>query len=186
MMNRLMRFLLLPALLISTLFALWPATPAFAQAYREIRWEDLTPKHWDPMAELKDIDFAKLDDADPRAAEALEKLRRIWDEAPPEPAMAGKRVRLPGFVIPLERQGEQLREFILVPYFGACIHSPPPPANQIVQGISTRPLGKLRTMDAVWVSGTLSLQRVDTPWGKAGYRISVDKVEPYVEPKRKR
>ncbi len=84
-----------------------------------------------------------------------------------------------GFAIPLERKGDKVTEFLLLPYFGACIHSPPPPANQIVRVVSAKPLGKMQTMDAVWVSGTLTLERVDTPWGKAGYRIDVDKVAPY-------
>ena len=72
-----------------------------------------------------------------------------------------------------------------MPYFGACIHSPPPPANQIVHATSAKALKGMRSMDAVWVSGTLSLHRADTPWGKAGYRLAVDKVEPYEEAKKK-
>jgi hypothetical protein len=95
------------------------------------------------------------------------------------------RVRLPGFAIPLEIKGDKVSEFLLVPYFGACIHSPPPPANQIVHATSAKALKGMRSMDAIWASGTLSLHRVDTPWGKAGYRLAVDKIEPYVEPKKK-
>ena len=43
----------------------------------------------------------------------------------------------------------------------------------------------MMTMDAVWVSGTLSLQRADTPWGASAYRLAVDRVTPYEEPKKK-
>ncbi len=157
-----------------------------SEPYRDIKWEELVPKGWDPAKDLKGLDFATLSDSDPRAMEALEKLRRLWDEAPTEPALNGRRIRIPGFVIPLERKGEQVLEFLLVPYFGACIHTPPPPANQIVHAVSAKPLGKMQTMDTVWVTGTLGLQRAETQWGHAGYRLSVDKVTPYEAPKGKK
>ncbi|MBK8117919.1 MAG: DUF3299 domain-containing protein [Sulfuritalea sp.] len=169
------------------LFALCLALPLqAADTYKEITWEDLVPKGWDPTQDLKALlNSGKLLDSDPRAMEALEKMKALWDSAPTEPSQAGARIRLPGFAIPLEVKGDKVTEFLLVPYFGACIHSPPPPANQIVHAVSARPLTKLRTMDAVWVSGTLSLHRADTPWGKAGYRLAVDKIAPYEEAKKK-
>ncbi|HEX5804421.1 MAG TPA: DUF3299 domain-containing protein [Azospira sp.] len=156
-----------------------------ADAYPEIKWEELVPKGWNPAKDLQALDLNNLQDGDPRAMEAMEKMKALWADAPTEPALAGRKVRLPGFVIPLERKGEQVTEFLLVPYFGACIHSPPPPANQIIHAVSAKPLGKMQTMDPVWLSGTLALERVDTPWGKAGYRIAVDKVVPYKAPKGK-
>lgn len=160
--------------------ALFLTAPLHAAGpHKEIQWEALVPKGWNPAKDLQALDLASLDDADPRAVEAMEKVKALWDAAPTEPALAGKKVRLPGFAIPLERKGDKVTEFLLLPYFGACIHSPPPPANQIVRVVSAKPLGKMQTMDAVWVSGTLTLERVDTPWGKAGYRIDVDKVAPY-------
>jgi hypothetical protein len=156
-----------------------------AGEYQEIGWEGLVPKGWDPSKEIRALDLGQLKDSDPRAMEALEKLKQLWDQAPTEPDLEGRKVRLPGFVIPLERKGEQVIEFLLVPYFGACIHTPPPPANQIIHAVSAKPLGKMRTMDAYWISGTLSLKRADTPWGSAGYRLAVDKATPYEEPKKK-
>jgi hypothetical protein len=67
-----------------------------------------------------------------------------------------------------------------VPYFGACIHSPPPPANQIVHVKAQAPLKGWRTMDAVWVSGTLQAARADTSMGASGYLIADPVVERYV------
>ncbi len=158
-----------------------------AEKYEEIKWELLVPKGWDPARDFKALDLGKLDDADPRAAEALQKLKEMWDQAPTEPALAGKKIRLPGFVIPLERnKEEQVLEFLLVPYFGACIHTPPPPANQIIHAVSAKPLTKMRTMDTVWVTGTLTLTRSETSWGNAGYRLTVDKVTPYEAPPPKK
>jgi hypothetical protein len=89
-------------------------------------------------------------------------------------------VRLPGYVVPLEEVKGELKEFLLVPYFGACIHSPPPPANQIVHVVSSTPLKGWRTMDAVWVNGTLNAARGDTAMGASGYRIADPVVERYV------
>ncbi len=173
------RLLLIAALLLA------PPAWGAADAWPEIKWEALVPKGWDPTAEFKGIDFSKLDDADPRAMETLERLRKVWDNAPAEPSLAGKRVRIAGFVIPLERQGNKVTEFLLVPYFGACIHSPPPPANQIIHAKSAKPLAEMRMMQTFWAYGTLGVERGGTDWGVAGYRLAVDKVAPYEEPRRK-
>ena len=150
-----------------------------ADEFREITWEALVPRGWDPAKDFKALNLADLKDSDPRAMEALEKMKALWDTAPTEPSLAGARIRLPGFAIPLENKGGKVSEFLLVPYFGACIHSPPPPANQIIHVIAKKAVGKLHSMDTVWVSGTLSLKYANTPWGSAGYRLSLDKLENY-------
>ena len=49
-----------------------------------------------------------------------------------EPGLNGAQVRIPGYVLPLEFEGTRVREFLLVPYVGACIHVPAPPPNQMV------------------------------------------------------
>jgi hypothetical protein len=93
---------------------------------------------------------------DPRAVgegsademQASLKLREIWDSAPVRQDLQGTKVRLPGYVVPLEYSQGAIREFLLVPYFGACIHSPPPPANQIVLVRLDKP-ARLQTMDVV-------------------------------------
>jgi hypothetical protein len=124
-----------------------------------------------------------LKDNDPKAQEALEKMRSAWDQAPVETALNGQRVRIAGFVVPLERKGEQILEFLLVPYFGACIHVPPPPANQIIHVIPEKPVTGMRTMDAMWVSGTLKLDRSETGMGVSGYRLRGEALAPYTRPK---
>ena len=48
------------------------------------------------------------------------------------PELQGQNVKMPGFALPLEFSEEGVTEFLLVPYLGACIHTPPPPPNQIV------------------------------------------------------
>jgi hypothetical protein len=44
-------------------------------------------------------------------------------------ALVGSSIRMPGYVLPLEFKDRKVVEFLLVPTVGACIHTPPPPAN---------------------------------------------------------
>jgi uncharacterized protein len=161
-----------------------PAAAAPAGGFREIQWEELVPKGWDPMKELKDLSSANLTDADPRAMEMLKKMREVWDNAPSNAALDGKAVRIPGYVVPLEEGPGGLTEFLLVPYFGACIHSPPPPANQIIHVLPHSAAKGFRSMDPVWISGTLLREKTDSYMGAAGYRMQALRVEPYVEKAR--
>ena len=158
--------------------------PAAAGAARTITWEALVPANWDPFKDFKGLNFQTLDDGDPRATEMLKKMREAGDNAPTNPAIVGQLVRLPGFVVPLEDSKEGLKEFLLVPYFGACIHSPPPPANQIVHVLPKSPAKGLRSMDTVWITGTVTTLRTDSYMGASSYRIEATSVLPYEEKPR--
>ncbi len=161
--------------------AVKPQAPAKSD-YKLVNWDALVPKDWDPMKEFKDLKLGMLRDGDPRANEALERLKRAFDTAPTEPSVNDTRVRIAGFVVPLEAEGDQqMREFLLVPYFGACIHTPPPPANQIIHVTSAKPIKGFRTMDAMWASGTLRTGISDTVMGTSGYRMVLDEAAPYRE-----
>lgn len=151
-----------------------------AGRYREIKWDELISPSWNPEAIIKSMNLDMMLDSDPRAIAAMERLRQEWDNAPGNPAIEGAEVKLAGFVVPLEREGNALREFLLVPYFGACIHVPPPPANQTVYVVAKKPAKDTATMDAVWVSGKISQYRMRTRMGAIGYRLDADLVEPYV------
>ena len=140
------------------------AKPAQAKSgsYREIKWDELVPKDWDPMKELKGLDLGALSDADPRANQMLKKMREVWDNAPSNPSLDGQSVRIPGYVVPLEETADGLKEFLLVPYFGACIHTPPPPSNQIIHVRPKSAAKGLRSMDTVWITGMLSNAQTDS------------------------
>lgn len=169
--------------LIAALIAALPLRAA--EPWPEIKWEALVPKGWDPSGEFKGLDLSKMQDADPRAMEALDKLKQVWDNAPAEPSLDGRKGRIAGFALPLERKGDKVIEFLLVPYFGACIHTPPPPANQIIHAKSAKPLAGVKMMEPIWVWGSFSVQRASTDWGVAGYRLTVEKIAPYEEPKKR-
>lgn len=163
------------------------ATPAPGTgAFREISWDDLIPTDWNPEGFLSSLELDKLEDNDPRAAEALQRMREEWDRAPLVERMAGARVRIPGFVVPLETSGEQIREFLLVPYFGACVHVPPPPANQLIHVIPDKPVPGGWNMLPVWVNGVMAVGHIDSDMGTAGYQLRAVKVEEYVEEQPKR
>jgi hypothetical protein len=156
---------------------------ARAAQYREITWTELVPADWDPMKDLRDLpaNMGSLQDTDPRAKELLDKMRAVWDNAPTVPAMSGIDVKLPGYLVPLEEGKQGIREFLLVPYFGACIHTPPPPSNQILLGRAEKALTGLRSMDAIWTYGRLEIERSPSSMGVAGYTMRVAKVEKYRE-----
>jgi uncharacterized protein len=155
-----------------------PAAGAPAN-YKETPWDALVPADWNPAKEFGAVNLGNLDDSDPRAVAALEKLRQAWDNAPVVPALNGTRVRIAGFMVPLEGHQGLVSEFLLVPYFGACIHTPPPPANQIIHVLPARPYKSEQGMDAVWISGVLETTRADTGMGNAGYRMKAELVTPY-------
>jgi len=94
--------------------------------------------------------------------------------------LEGKIVRIPGFVVPLDDFQDEGAEFLLVPYYGACVHTPPPPPNQIVMVEMTgKKAIKLNLFDAVWMSGRLKINSVESPYGTVGYQLEGLKVEPY-------
>ncbi|MDR9829424.1 DUF3299 domain-containing protein [Vibrio sp. FNV 38] len=74
-----------------------------------------------------------------------------------------RNVTIPGFVVPLEMDGLLTTTFLLVPIAGACIHTPPPPANQTIivdikHGFDLQDLYKVVT-----VTGDIKAYEQDSP-----------------------
>ena len=147
-------------------------------AYPVMPWRDLVPKDWDPTKLFRDKRVDRMKEGSAGEMALMREMREIWDNAPTRADLDGAKVRVPGYVVPLENAEGAVKEFLLVPYFGACVHSPPPPANQIIHVVLAKPQA-LRTMDAIWLSGTLRTKRADSPWGKSGYAMEGKLVEPY-------
>jgi hypothetical protein len=99
----------------------------------------------------------------------------------------GKVVRIPGYLLPLEFRGKAVSEFLLVPWVGACIHTPPPPPNQIVHVKTEKAFEVSSIFMAVWVTGQMStsatkksLFLIDgTSDIDIGYSMRATEVEPY-------
>ena len=146
----------------------------------ELDWDALIPSDWRLDKLMDEYNADDLSDDDPRAKELMEKLKTFWKESPVVHDYDGKIVKLPGFVVPLEMDAKTIQEFLLVPYYGACIHTPPPPANQTVYVVTEEDKayqGKL--FDTVWVTGKITVEKLSSELGDAGYRIDAMKVEPY-------
>ena len=120
-----------------------------------------------------------------RRSEIAELRRRR--AAATNPELDGQLVRMPGYALPLDFAGRKVTEFLLVPWVGACIHTPPPPPNQILYVTVENPIEVESRFEPVWVEGVLktgalarNLFLVD---GSAdigvGYSISGAKVEEY-------
>lgn len=95
-------------------------------------------------------------------------------------ALEGKLVKVPGFTVPLEDFASSATEFLLVPYVGACIHTPPPPPNQLVYIQMDQ--GKRAKMDGwnpVWVEGVLKIEMTESVYGHVGFTITGQRVYPY-------
>lgn len=149
---------------------------------KEIDWDSLIPEDFRPDKLMEEYQVEDLADDDPRAAELMDRLKELWDQAPVRNDLDGEQVSLPGFVVPVESDAEETTGFLLVPYYGACIHVPPPPANQTVYvnaepGQGTRP----KLFDVVTVTGTMRVERVESELAAAGYTLEATKVEPYEE-----
>jgi hypothetical protein len=93
----------------------------------------------------------------------------------------GRIVRLSGFVAPLLFDAADLTEFLLVPYVGACVHVPPPPANQVVHVSRVHGFrladGQLRP---IWITGRIVAGAADTALARAGYLMEDPEIDAYL------
>ena len=170
-----------------TVFQLLLAASVFAQTpgYQKITWDDLLNEEWYQQMKKDMVTYGRmsfLKDGSEEAEKLMASMRKKLDEAPISTKYVNQKIRMPGFVVPLDAVRNGQREFLLVPYFGACIHTPPPPANQIVL-VTPHPqlnLSKtLESMDVIWVEGELKESRTKTASGVSGYSLEAIKVYPY-------
>jgi hypothetical protein len=98
-------------------------------------------------------------------------------------ALDGQNIRLPGYIVPLEVNEEgRTTDFLLVPYFGACIHVPPPPSNQIVHVKSELGVKLDELYQPYWVEGPLQVKASSSELADAGYQMEADKIYVYELP----
>jgi hypothetical protein len=143
--------------------------------------EDLFEEVGDALADLKaaGVDFEK------RSAAVTARETGIAEE------LNGQRVRIPGYLLPLDPRQGRGTDFLLVPWVGACIHTPPPPPNQIVfvKTATERGYTLKALFDPVWVSGVISAKSMAKNLfladGSAdvdiGYALRADTIAPYTE-----
>ena len=149
------------------------ATAASA-APRTLDWVDLLPE-----TERGSYDPAPQASHDYLLGEASLAAQQVLDFSVNE-KLADQQVRIPGFIVPLELDDKGLvTEFFLVPYFGACIHVPPPPANQMVYVRMARGISLDSMYAAYWISGKLTVEARRTTLGAAAYTLMGTAAEEY-------
>jgi uncharacterized protein len=96
------------------------------------------------------------------------------------PDLHGLMLRIPGFIVPLDLDtAGRVVEFFLVPYYGACIHVPPPPPNQIVYVRASKPFLVKDGTNAYWITGQMRIERKRTDLASASYSMAASKIEAY-------
>lgn len=162
------------------------------KSFRTVEWLDLMPKK-DFDALLNPPEYISQMEEGAFEDEILTELRNMPKEIsdPYQQAlvstevikeMDGQRIRIPGFVVPLEfGENKKVTQFFLVPYFGACIHVPPPPPNQIIFVTSKKGLAIKELYDPLWVSGIISTSRIENDVALAAYKMEMEFSEIYEE-----
>lgn len=93
----------------------------------------------------------------------------------------GKRVRIPGYMTPLTFEDAEVGEFLLAPYVGACVHVPPPPANQIVYVKVDGTIPVLEMWEPFAAVGTIHTEAQSTELAEVGYTLKLEHLELYEE-----
>jgi hypothetical protein len=143
---------------------------AWAEEVIDLEWSDLLPEGEtaipNVLSGLINHDEAPLYSQQP----ASSGVRTDWN---------GRIVRIPGYIVPIDYSGTGVTAFILVPYVGACVHVPPPPANQLIFVTTSEPYETSGLFEAVNVTGMFGVSSLSTQLADIGYALSADKIEPF-------
>ena len=157
-------------------------TAVYAGELRTLKWQDMIPADAAPLpppAALHDLNQL-ADMADILAAESAPAAQQQYPNAPVVAELHGLRVKLPGYIVPLTiDESSRITEFLLVPYFGACIHVPPPPSNQIVYVHSEGGVAMGDMWQPYWLEGRLKVESFDSDMGTTGYSAEAEQVYRY-------
>ncbi len=153
----------------------------------DILWDDLIPDDFqqpvNPFSTMSQEEIDKLMDGSEESQAELAKLEKAFNYAPVVDELDGKRVKIPAYITPLEyNELSLMSEFLLVPYMGACIHTPPPPANQVVHAKMRKAIKLNSLYDPVWAIGTIRTETTKSDLAESGYRLEVEKILPYSAP----
>ena len=183
-------------LLLYGLFILASVQPLLADAkteYQTIEWVQLMPA--DDLEALMNPPEALLNVADGSEMDTLDNLNSLGADDPNAErfyqalksaevveAFNEKSIRLPGFVVPLAIDENNLvTEFFIVPYFGACLHLPPPPPNQIIFAKVTEGFELDSLYNPFWFEGQLMIEQNENDLGTSAYTLKLDSLYLYEE-----
>jgi hypothetical protein len=158
-----------------------------AVEYQKISWEDLEipGQGMDEVLEKFEKEIESIPEGSLKEKEVMGRLQAALNSAPVNPELDKKKIKLSGFVSPLEIDEKLgvVKEFLLVPYYGACIHVPPPPLNQtlLIKPAKDQQIKLEDAYDPIWVTGVIHAESTITKLAEAGYKITDVKIEPYTE-----
>ena len=162
-------------------------------AFTTVEWVDLIPPEvleilLNPPSYIAEIEDGSAEDQitsqmkNTLAEEEEDAYRRALASTDVNPAMDGLKIRIPGFVVPLEFDEDQtISQFFLVPYFGACLHMPPPPPNQIILVDAPEGVQMSALYEPFWLEGEVSTVVSENDMAKSAYAMQLHKLSPYSE-----
>ncbi len=174
--------------LTATAAALAISGIALAKDVRELSWDDLLPPLPPSVSPQQLLRHGSGGDTVSGGDEPWDMEEESFEDVFATPAypmgvveeLDGEQVKLPGFLVPLELIDDgTVKEFLLVPSFGACVHYPAPPPNQIVYVVMQEPIVIKSMWDPVWVSGEIRTESQQTDLASASYSMTGELVEDY-------
>jgi uncharacterized protein len=148
------------------------ATPSSAdEPERELDWLEMMPK--EEVAAMERGDGPEVEHSGNRKMPQFGTFKTVDD-------VLRRPVRLPGYVVPLANSADgKLIEFLFVPYYGACIHVPPPPPNQIVHVVLSEPVPMPDIYAPFLLSGSLRAERLNDELAGSAYMMANPTLRPY-------
>ena len=159
--------------------------------FQTLEWPDLIPPKileilMNPPSYLDDIEDGSAEDQigsglkGSTSSDTEDAYQQALVSTEINSELNGAMVRIPGFIVPLEFDDEQtVTQFFLVPYFGACLHMPPPPPNQIILVNSPQGVQLSALYDPFWVKGELRTTFQVNDMATSAYSMAMLALEPY-------
>ncbi len=142
---------------------------AKADESNRIEWEELVPESLRSRALEIEESIFKFNPDHSSQPKAGSFSQFSMNETRPE--LNGKQVKITGFVVPLEFDMTYVNEFLLAPYMGACIHVPPPPANQIILVKSQKKVKIDDIYYPITFNGELTIEASETSLAETAYSL---------------
>ncbi|WP_240946138.1 DUF3299 domain-containing protein [Pseudomaricurvus alkylphenolicus] len=188
----LLQFFVLLPFLIGLCFTGSVVAQASAQ-FKTIEWPDLIPQEdldalLNPPEYITEVQDGSAEDQissqikNTISAATNDRYQQALVSTRIKPELDGQPVRIPGYIVPLEFNDDQvITDFFLVPFFGACIHVPPPPPNQVIYVNYPKGLKLDALFDPFWISGILKTSLIENDMATAAYAIEMQSYEVYAE-----
>ena len=137
--------------------------------YADLDWTHMMPPE----------DIKLLEDAPPVVHVGTQRMKQVGT-LHTVAALDGRKVRLTGYVVPLESDAEgRMTEFFFVPFYGACIHVPPPPPNMLVHVRLSKGIDTPSLYDPLVLRGVLHTQQTSNAMAASAYAVDGAALGPY-------